>query len=549
MRGYVVERLLGGGGSGEVWRGRVAATGEPVALKRIPIADAEQARRARTEAALLTELDHPHLVRLHALVATSDASVLVLDLADGGSLAELLNARGRLTPGETITAVAPIAAALAYLHGAGVVHGDVSAANILFTTAGVPLLADVGTARLTGDGADAACTPAYADPAVAGGCVPGPPSDVFMLGAVALHALTGSPPWPAESGEAALALAARGDLDDVAQRLAAAEVPSAMVPVLARALTVDPHRRGTAADLALDLRHSGEPLAVELAAGRARAAPVARTGPRHAAGPATPVTGADRGRSVAASRPDFERPALVASGAGIAPPTRLVGPRPRPAIPRPPPPRRSRIYAALAALALLLAVAAAGTVWAQNGTAPHRHPDAGGSSQAAGESVRRSAKPPVSTHAAASPMQVASQVPRSRDPTAPTGSASVNAADVPAALRRLDSRRAAAFANRDPRLLSRVYLSGPLLRADAALLARLVPQGCGLTGARTRYAQVRAEQHGARTVVVVRASLPAAALICAGRLRAVTSAVGPATLRLELVATARGPRIATQRVM
>ena len=154
-----------------------------------------QARRADAEAALLTALDHPHLVRLHAVVPADGASVLVLDLAEGGSLAELLAARGRLAPGEVITAVAPVAAGLAYLHDQGVVHGDVSSANILFTPGGSPLLADVGVARLTGDDRDAASTPAYVDPAVAAGCVPGPPSDVFMLAAVALHALTGAPLW------------------------------------------------------------------------------------------------------------------------------------------------------------------------------------------------------------------------------------------------------------------------------------------------------------------------------------------------------------------
>lgn len=107
----------------------VAASGDAVALKRISIAEPEQGSRAQTEAALLSALDHPHLVRLHALVPTDDATVLVLDVADGGSLAELLSARGRLTPGEVITAVAPIGAALAHLHDEGVVHGDVSAAN------------------------------------------------------------------------------------------------------------------------------------------------------------------------------------------------------------------------------------------------------------------------------------------------------------------------------------------------------------------------------------------------------------------------------------
>src|SRR4051812_9387130 len=113
LRGYAVERLLGRGASGEVWRARVLSSGAPVALKRIPTADDQQRARARSEAALLCALEHPNLVRLHSVVSTADALVLVLDLADGGSLADLLSARGRLSVGEVITAISPVAAALA----------------------------------------------------------------------------------------------------------------------------------------------------------------------------------------------------------------------------------------------------------------------------------------------------------------------------------------------------------------------------------------------------------------------------------------------------
>src|SRR4051812_13856604 len=90
LRGYTVERLLGRGASGEVWRARAGSSGAPVALKRIPTADESARVRARAEAALLCALDHPNLVRLHAVEPTADALVLVLDLADGGSLADLL---------------------------------------------------------------------------------------------------------------------------------------------------------------------------------------------------------------------------------------------------------------------------------------------------------------------------------------------------------------------------------------------------------------------------------------------------------------------------
>lgn len=272
IRGFELDRRLGAGASSEVWRATVSSSGDAVALKRLTLSGGEQARRAVAEAAKLRVLDHPHLVRLHDLVLHRDAAVLVLDLADAGTLADLLVVRGRLTPGEAITAIAPIAAALAHVHAAGIVHGDVSPANILFTPGGVPLLADLGVSRLTGDDADAESTPAYVDPLVARGGVPTSHTDVFMLGAVALHALTGAPLWTASTGDAALAQACSAGLGHVEGRLAVADLPPAMAAVLRRALTLEPSRRGTAADFALDLRHSGQPVAVELAAGRVRPA-------------------------------------------------------------------------------------------------------------------------------------------------------------------------------------------------------------------------------------------------------------------------------------
>jgi hypothetical protein len=455
VRGYAVEQLLGAGSSSDVWRARAISSGAPVALKRIFVADERQRSRALDEAALLAALDHPNLVRLHTVLELDTALVLVLDLAEAGSLADLLTARGRLTPGEVITAVAPVAAALAHLHDAGVVHGDVSAANILFTATGTPLLADVGVARLTGDDADAEASPAYVDPAVAAGFVPGAPSDVFMLAGVALHALTGAPPWPDPDPAAALDRAAAGVLDDVAERLAAADVPPDMIAVLARALAVDPPRRGTAAGLALDLAHSATAAAVDLAAGRR---PAEWTGPRHAA----PLPGGP-------------------------PPTRLVA-RPRPVIPRPPA-RRTRapvpkVLAGAAAVALL----GTGLAWA--GIRSTGHPETAGSAHG---------QPQVET-------------------PPPSGDRD-QAPDWAAALRRLDAVRGRAFATHRPALLRNVYLPGPLLAADTATLHRLVPAGCRLVGVRTSYSAVRIDTGPDSAVISTTAALARSRLVCGREVR------------------------------
>jgi hypothetical protein len=262
--GYTLGTRLGRGGSGEVWRAVPRRGGAPVAVKVLVAGD--PARQAR-EAALLGELDHPHLVRLLEVVHQprrgGEARVaLVLELLAGGSLADLLARRGRLRPGEVVTAIAPVAAALAHAHEHGVVHGDLSPGNIVFSAEGRPVLTDLGVARVLGETAAGEVTPPYVDPTVARGGAPGPASDVFGVAAAAFHALTGVAPWNAATPADTLTVAAAGLLPDLAEL--APDAPAALLDVVLRGLAADPHERGSAAAFALDLRHACRPEAVRL---------------------------------------------------------------------------------------------------------------------------------------------------------------------------------------------------------------------------------------------------------------------------------------------
>jgi hypothetical protein len=310
-------------------------------------------------------------------------------------------------------------------------------------------------------------------------------------------------------------------LGDVQQRLRDAGVPDAMGAVLCRALSVDPHRRGSAAALALDLGHSGEPLAVELAAGLARLEPrpMARTGPRHAATAhrGTPPPAASPPPRDPA-RPAFDRPAAAAAEPG-PPPTRMVGARPRPVIPRPAR-RRARPgpMAAVVAVTLAAGLAALGVAWA-------------GSSGSTHATSTPNPRPQVETRSTAGA--------GTRSPASAIGWA--------ANLRRLDRLRARAFATRTPALLGRVYVRGPLLTADSAQLARIVPAGCGLAGVRTRFAHLRVIDGGGRAVVIAVATLPSSRLVCRGHSPASAPGAGPTKLRIELIRTAAGVRISSER--
>jgi eukaryotic-like serine/threonine-protein kinase len=537
LPGYIVEDLLGFGATGDVWRGRVASSGEPVALKRITVGDAAQLRSAHTEAALLATLDHPHLVRLHELVPIGEGAVLVLDLATGGTLAGLIEARGRVTPGEAITALAPVGAALAYAHNAGVVHGDVTPANVLFTEAGMPLLADLGVARLLGDDAPVQCTPAFIDPAVARGCLPGPQSDVFMLGAVTLHSLTGRPLWPGDTPAQVLAAAAAGETGEIEAQLAAVDVPEAMRAVLARGLSVEPGRRGSAAEFALDLRHAGTPVVVELSAGRQ---PDAAALPTPAAPFRAQLPGTDNDQfehpsptSTDSARPRFDRP----RGADAATPkpvlTHAVRPRPRPM-----PARRSRRglhghraalgarrarWVAGAAAAVVLAI---GSAWIVRDRARNAAPPT------AAPAVRvagAGARPPTIPTQRPSPTTAATASRVGTGPDLP------DASGVATALKRLDTLRQQAFADRNAGLLANVYAAGPLLRQDTALLTRLVPAGCRLVGVHTDYGQVRViGATASRVQASVRATLSDSVLVCGGTTTGRALGSGPSMLRIVL---------------
>ncbi len=204
--GYDVGRRLGRGASATVWLVVEHSTGREYALKCFDrgSGDAAVEDGIRRELNILSVLDHDHLVHAHAVVRIPDGSGglgLVLDYAPGGSLAELLAARGRLGAGETVTVLTPVAQALAYLHTHGFAHGDVSPGNVLFTAHGKPLLADLGVGRMMADVAEAteAGTAGFRDPAPTHAARAGlqPERDVFSAAAIGWFCLTGSAPGTA----------------------------------------------------------------------------------------------------------------------------------------------------------------------------------------------------------------------------------------------------------------------------------------------------------------------------------------------------------------
>ncbi|GLY18680.1 hypothetical protein Kisp01_56940 [Kineosporia sp. NBRC 101677] len=219
--GFRLYELLGFGAHGEVWRAEDLITGDEVALKigrRCEPGPDENpydggaseggvGERADRETALLSRIEHPHIVRLRRVVALPDENLaLVLDLAAGGSLAALVAARGPLTPQEVVTMAIPIVSALEHLHMSGLTHGDVSPGNLLFAADGCPQLGDLGVARVLGERHEEAwSTPGFTDPRLitAAQAPPVPAevlqaADLWALAACCWFALTGRAPTQSE---------------------------------------------------------------------------------------------------------------------------------------------------------------------------------------------------------------------------------------------------------------------------------------------------------------------------------------------------------------
>jgi serine/threonine-protein kinase len=203
---YRLERRLGSGGMGSVWQGRDLLLGRKVAIKLVvgpvpvgPVIGGGD-ERLRREAKALGALAHPSISRLYNYCERNEHTYLVMELAEGESLAAHLT-RGRIPPARAVDIAAQCAEALDAAHRAWVVHRDVKPGNIVLTAQGVKLV-DFGIASTAGDGALTAAgrvlgTAAYLAPERATGRPATPAADLYALGVVLYEMLAGSLPFRA----------------------------------------------------------------------------------------------------------------------------------------------------------------------------------------------------------------------------------------------------------------------------------------------------------------------------------------------------------------
>jgi serine/threonine-protein kinase len=206
---------LGRGGMGVVYKARQRGLDRVVALKlllRGEHASAVDIARFRAEAGSAANLDHPHITPVYEVGEYDGQPYFSMKYIEGTTLSKLL-ADGPLPPRRAAAILLPVCRAIAEAHRRGVLHRDLKPSNILIDTEGQPHVTDFGLAKrfrsgpgqalagsLTHSGAILG-TPSYMAPEQAAGRRGeiGPASDVYSLGTILYHMLTGRPPFQAAS--------------------------------------------------------------------------------------------------------------------------------------------------------------------------------------------------------------------------------------------------------------------------------------------------------------------------------------------------------------
>ena len=204
---YELGDVLGSGGMGQVWRATDTRLARPVAVKILRSgADQDPTARARfrSEAQLAGSLHHPGIAQIYDVGEDESTPehdpFIVMQLIEGTPLSQVLRERRTLPPDEVTSIIGQVADALDSAHAASIVHRDLKPSNIIITAAGRAVLVDFGIAwsatsePLTATGSIIG-TAEYFSPEQATGRPATARSDLYSLGVVAHHCLSGESPF------------------------------------------------------------------------------------------------------------------------------------------------------------------------------------------------------------------------------------------------------------------------------------------------------------------------------------------------------------------
>jgi eukaryotic-like serine/threonine-protein kinase len=254
---YAITGLVGAGGMGQVYKVQHSLTQRTEALKVLSteVASEIQIKRFEREMRALAKLSHPNIGALHNAIHSENQLILLMEYIEGTTLESMFGA-GRLAVETGVEYIKQVLLALGYAHHQGIVHRDVTPANVMVTADGQVKLTDFGLSKSYGDPLLTSCgevlgsLPYLAPEQLKGATQPDRRSDLYSVGAILYEHLTGQKPFGANRRLAPVLTDSEGE----------PQPPSGLEPslspqwdeILRRALARDPARRYQSADEFLD---------------------------------------------------------------------------------------------------------------------------------------------------------------------------------------------------------------------------------------------------------------------------------------------------------
>jgi predicted Ser/Thr protein kinase len=268
---YRVIGLLGRGGMGEVYRADDLKLGQPVALKFLPKALADDpVRRERlfAEVRIARQVSHPNICRVYDIGELEGRHFLTMEYIDGEDLASLLKRIGSLHGAKALDVARQLCAGLAAAHDKGVLHRDLKPANVMIDGRGRVRVTDFGLAVAAGEEIpenDVSGTPPYMAPEQFAGKGASVRSDIYALGLIFYEVFTGRRAFEAKT--LAELRAKKETSSPTAPSEIVRDIDPAVERVILRCIEKEPRQRPDSALQVAAALPGGDPLAAALAAG------------------------------------------------------------------------------------------------------------------------------------------------------------------------------------------------------------------------------------------------------------------------------------------